>query len=136
MCHRPRPSKEYQKGASLVAALFFIVIVALFGILALRTINMGTISSSEQFRYTQGGYAALGARDLRILNILSNGAAGWDGTGSIEIGPCTVRQDAYGQASDKDIFGNNITIIRFKLRSMCKGEGPSIGRTWEAVIRK
>ena len=136
MCRNQCSVIGNSKGITLVAALFFIVIVATFGILSLRIINMGTISSSEQFRNTEGGFAALGARELRILYILSDGLTGWDGTGSIEIGPCTVTQDMYDQAMDKDIFGNNITVIRFRLKCLCASEGESIGRTWEAVIKK
>jgi len=125
-----------RKGASLIAALFFVLIVAIFGILSLRIVNMGTISSSEEYRYNQGGFSALTARDLRALYILSGGSNGWDGTGSLVIGPCTITQEAYDEATDRDIFGNSVIIIRFRLKSSCGGEGEAIGRTWEAVIRK
>ncbi len=119
-----------------MAALFFLVIVGLFGILSLRIINMGTISSSEEYLFNQGAYSALGARDLRVLYLLSNGATGWDGTGSIRIGPCTVTQAGYSESGDKDLYGNNITVIRFRLQALCGAEGQPIGRTWEAVVKR
>ena len=125
-----------QDGVTLLAALFFLVIVAIFGILALRLVDIGSISSSENVLFSQSAFSAAGARDLRILNIMSGGTYGWDGSGTVNIAGCSVQQIAYKEVTDKGIYGANVTIIRIRLKSLCSSEGSSIGRTWETIIKK
>lgn len=64
--HKKSPLAN-QGGFGLVAAIFAMVILALFGVLAARYIFTTSISSAEDYLWTQSLYAAEAAAQRRIL---------------------------------------------------------------------
>lgn len=62
-----RRQKKQQNGFSLIAALFVIVIVALFGTLISRLIAINSVSSSEDYLSAQALYSAESAARLKIM---------------------------------------------------------------------
>ncbi len=128
----PWPGEEIrrQRGGTLLSAIFFLVIVALFGILAIKLISGSSVSSAEEYRYVQAGYAALAARELRIIN-LDRGSGGWDGTSTLNIGGCSSTQIMGATNASSD----NGTIM-FRVKGSCSSEGEDVSRAWEAVFRK
>jgi len=69
MCHKHPSLKNLpdQRGFGLVAALFAVVILALFGVLAARYIFTTSISSAEDYLWAQTLYSAESTAHRRIL---------------------------------------------------------------------
>jgi hypothetical protein len=61
------PHRLGQDGFGLVAALFVVVFLALFGVLAARNLATTSLSSSEDYLWTQALYAAEATAHRRIL---------------------------------------------------------------------
>ncbi|MCF6291404.1 MAG: hypothetical protein L3J03_10475 [Desulfobacterales bacterium] len=61
------PEQKQQHGFSLIAALFVIVILALFGTLISRLVAINSISSSEDYLSAQALYSAESAARLKIM---------------------------------------------------------------------
>lgn len=89
-----------EKGFGLVAAMFAVVILALFGVLAARYISTTAVTSAEDFLWSQTLYSAESNAHLRILfrdnggnfggippnpviqNVTSNITENWNGIGN------------------------------------------------------
>ncbi|MBU0482349.1 MAG: hypothetical protein KKG47_14750 [Proteobacteria bacterium] len=56
-----------QKGIGLVAAMFAVVILALFGVLIARNIATTTVASADDYRWAQALYSAEATGHLTIL---------------------------------------------------------------------
>ncbi len=54
-------------GFGLIAAIFVIVILALFGLLTVRYVSTTSVASAEDYLWAQGLYAAESAAQLKIL---------------------------------------------------------------------
>jgi heme/copper-type cytochrome/quinol oxidase subunit 3 len=65
-----------QEGIGLIAAIFLIVVVAMFGVLIARYTMISSQASAEDYLWSQALYAAEGAAQLRILNH-DGGGGGW-----------------------------------------------------------
>ena len=123
-----------QAGITMLAAVFFLVVVALFGLLAVRMISTGTVSSAEGYLNIQGEFSALSGRELRTLYIDRGGASGWAGNTTLDVGACNVTQVAFATANDTDYTGAPVTVSRFSIEASCGAEGEPVGGRWEAVI--
>jgi hypothetical protein len=66
-----------QDGIGLIAAIFLIVVVAMFGVLIARYTMISSQSSAEDYLWAQALYAAESAAQLRILEDDDGGPAGW-----------------------------------------------------------
>jgi len=78
----PEAHKTYsnQNGIGLIAALFVIVILALFGLLIARYTMTAAISSSEDYLWTKTYYGVESGIRLRMLEDDGGGNwAGWTG---------------------------------------------------------
>ena len=122
-----------ERGVTLMAALFFIVIIALFGLLAVRFISMGQIGSGEAYRYSQARFAALAGRELHFLYLDTGGTYGWDGAAPVRltVGRCRVER-TFGDVNatlDED-------AVIFRLRGSCGGASEGVARVWEAAFHK
>ena len=69
MCHRKNILRiiKDQKGVGLVAAMFAVVILALFGVLIARNIATTTVASADDYRWAQALYSAESTAHLMIL---------------------------------------------------------------------
>ncbi len=71
-----KPIKN-QDGIGLIAAIFLIVVVAMFGVLIARYTMISSQTSAEDFLWSQALYSAEGAAQLRILNDDGGGPPTW-----------------------------------------------------------
>ncbi len=128
-----------------MAALFFIVIIALFGLLAVRFISMGQIGSGEAYRYSQARFAALAGRELHFLwldtNGTSSGPYGWDGAHPprLTVERCSVERvlgdvNASLRTGLGPPFSHHARL--FRLNGACGGGGEAVARVWEAVFNR
>lgn len=67
-----------QHGFGLIAAIFVIVILAVFGLLVARFTGTGSVQSAEDYLWAQALYSAQSASRLRIL--IDDGGGPWSGT--------------------------------------------------------
>ncbi|MEN8256680.1 MAG: hypothetical protein ABFS09_02345 [Thermodesulfobacteriota bacterium] len=74
-----RKPLENQDGIGLIAAIFIIVVVAMFGVLIARYTMVSSQSSAEDYLWSQALYAAESAAQLRILESDGGGPGGWSG---------------------------------------------------------
>jgi hypothetical protein len=65
------------QGIGLVAAIFVISIMAMFGLLIARYVSTGTTSSMDDYQWTQALYSAETGAKLRIL--FRDGGGNWGG---------------------------------------------------------
>lgn len=72
MFHKPLTD---QQGIGLIAALFIIVVVAMFGVLIARYTMISSQASAEDYLWAQALYAAESATRLRILE--DDGGGNW-----------------------------------------------------------
>ncbi|MDF1577943.1 MAG: hypothetical protein P1P81_05795, partial [Desulfobulbales bacterium] len=72
-----KPPLRDQRGFGLVAALFVVVILAMFGVLTARYIFTTSVSSAEDYLWSQALYAAEAAAHKRILYHDGGGAGGF-----------------------------------------------------------
>jgi hypothetical protein len=68
-----------QEGIGLIAAIFLIVVVAMFGVLIARYTMISSQASAEDYLWSQALYSAESAAQLRILEDDDGGPAGWRG---------------------------------------------------------
>ncbi len=117
----------------MLAAVFFIVIVAFFGLVAIRFMSMGQLGSAEAYRYAQARFAAFAGRELHFLYLDTAGSYGWDGASpaSLAVGGCSVER-TYG---DVNASGDNATKL-FRVRGACGSETEQVARVWEAVFNR
>ncbi|MBU0675381.1 MAG: hypothetical protein KJ950_12115 [Proteobacteria bacterium] len=77
----PKPLKisqtDNQQGFGLIAALFMIVILAMFGSLAARYLATTTITSTDDYLWAKSLYAAESAANRRILYHDGGGTGGF-----------------------------------------------------------
>jgi len=78
--HRKRQAE--QAGFGLVTAIFVIVILALFGILAARYVTLTSISASEDYLAAQALYSAESAARLKIMCFDKGGGPPFYGAGN------------------------------------------------------
>ena len=78
----PRKKNTEQSGFGLVTAIFVIVILALFGILAVRYAALTSISASEDYLAAQALYAAESAARLKIMCFDKGGGPPFYGAGN------------------------------------------------------
>ena len=64
-----------EKGMGLVAAIFIIVVLAVFGVLIARFTTTTSVTSVEDYLWAQALYSAEAAAQLRILN--HDGGGNW-----------------------------------------------------------
>ncbi|PLX49039.1 MAG: hypothetical protein C0613_09175 [Desulfobulbaceae bacterium] len=76
---------QNQDGIGLIAALFIIVVVAMFGVLIGRYTMISSQASAEDYLWAQALYAAESVTQLRILEDDGGGnwPAGWSATPTI-----------------------------------------------------
>lgn len=72
-------SFQNQRGFGLVAAVFLIVVVSMFGVLIARYVATTSISSAEDYISAQSLYSARSAAALRILYYDGGGGGAWGG---------------------------------------------------------
>lgn len=72
-----RKPLDNQKGIGLLAAIFIIVVVAMFGLLISRYTMISSQSSAEDYLWSQALYAAESAAKLRILKDDGGGPSVW-----------------------------------------------------------
>ena len=117
----PEAHKTYanQNGIGLIAALFVIVILALFGLLIARYTVTTSISSSEDYLYAKTYYAVESGIRLRMLEDDGGGNwAGWpgypqiDGTTITQIATTLQPPQAPGQPTTLRAQGNQNDIVR------------------------
>ena len=71
-----------QNGFGLLAAVFVVVIVAMFGALLIRYTQSGAAASAEDYLWAQALYTAESAAQLQILDNDGGGPGGpWPGAG-------------------------------------------------------
>lgn len=94
--NRSTPERN-QTGIGLLAAVFIIVIVGLFGLLIARYTMISSVASAEDFQAAQGLYSAESAAQLRILS--------HDGGGNLGafVFPVTVKD--FTVTASTDNFG-------------------------------
>jgi heme/copper-type cytochrome/quinol oxidase subunit 3 len=68
-----------QAGIGLIAAIFIVVVVAMFGVLIARYTMISSQSSAEDYLWAQALYAAESAAQLSILHA-DGGGGGWTWT--------------------------------------------------------
>jgi hypothetical protein len=114
----PEIQKTYsnQKGIGLIAAIFVIVILALFGLLIARYTMTTAISSAEDYLWAKTYYAVESGIRLRMLEDDGGGNwAGWtgyplvDGTAITEI---SASLQPIGQPSSIRAQGSQNDIVR------------------------
>ncbi len=67
-----------QEGIGLIAAIFLIVVVGMFGVLIARYTMISSQASAEDYLWSQALYAAESAARLRILtHDVAGGLGGW-----------------------------------------------------------
>ena len=71
-------------GFGLIAAIFVIVILAMFGLLTVRYVSSTSVASAEDYLWAQGLYAAESAAQLKIL-CRDNGGT-WGGGANCAVG--------------------------------------------------
>ncbi len=103
-----------QAGIGLIAAIFLIVVVAMFGVLIARYTMISSQSSAEDILWGQALYSAEGAAQLNILHADGGGPGGWGGappiinafttqiTGPSPLPPSTI-QEIQSRASRANI---------------------------------
>jgi heme/copper-type cytochrome/quinol oxidase subunit 3 len=74
MFRRPLANQE---GIGLIAAIFIIVVVGMFGVLIARYTMISSQTSAEDYLWSQSLYAAESGARLRILQDDGGGPAGW-----------------------------------------------------------
>lgn len=78
MCHSNAKSPlQNQRGFGLIAAIFVVVILAMFGVLTARYIFTTSISSAEDYLWVQALYAAEATAKRRILHLDGGGTGTW-----------------------------------------------------------
>ncbi len=97
-----------QQGIGLVAAVFVIVVLGLFGTLLARYTATGSRAAAEDYVWAQALYAAESAARLRILN--HDGGGNWAGFAFPAINNCQT-------ASDLDSFAGPGTPARLRVRA-------------------
>ena len=70
-------SVKNQQGFGLIAAVFLIVVIGMFGVLIARYVATTSISSAEDYLSAQSLFSARSAASLRILFHDSGGPLGW-----------------------------------------------------------
>lgn len=108
-----------QKGIGLIAAIFVIVILALFGLLIARYTMTTSVSSAEDYLWAKTYYAVESGIRLRMLEDDGGGNwAGWaaypqiDGTTITQFATAQQPPQAPGQPSTIRAQGNQNDIIR------------------------
>ncbi len=119
-----KPIKN-QDGIGLIAAIFLIVVVAMFGVLIARYTMISSQSSAEDLLWSQALYSAEGAAQLRILEADGGGPAAWVWsdpiissftttiTGPVFVGGSTTIQEIQSQASRANI--SRTIEVRYRL---------------------
>lgn len=91
-CKRP---VQNQDGFGLVAALFAVIILAMFGVLAARYLFTTAISSAEDYLWAQALYGAEAAAHRQILAHDGGGTGGFVTPLIIQNTTCTVTSDSW-----------------------------------------
>lgn len=81
-----------QNGFGLIAAIFIVVILAVFGLLVARFTGTGSLQSAEDYLWAQALYSARSAANLRMLNDDNGGP--WSGP-NLTIGGFTTNELTY-----------------------------------------
>lgn len=92
----PEPSAiiANQKGIGLIAAIFVIVTLSLFGVLVARYSQTTSVASAEDYLWVQTYYSAESALRVRILE--DDGGGNWAGwTGYPEIAGATITEVSF-----------------------------------------
>lgn len=114
----PDMQKTYsnQKGIGLIAALFVIVILALFGLLITRYTMTTSVSSAEDYLWAKTYYAVESGIRLRMLEDDGGGNwAGWTGYPLVDATTITEVSSSLqpiGQPSSIRAQGNKNDIVR------------------------
>lgn len=89
-----------QHGFGLIAAIFVVVILAVFGLLVARFTGTGSVQSAEDYLWAQALYSARSAANLRMLNDDSGGP--WSGP-NLTIAGFTTNELTYTTPTAPDI---------------------------------
>ncbi|MBU0485846.1 MAG: hypothetical protein KKB30_15185 [Proteobacteria bacterium] len=116
MCHNDKQSLlRNNQGFGLIAAVFVIVILAMFGLLTARYVATTSVASADDYLWAQGLYAAESAIQLKILCRDLGGT--WGGGANCDTGtypdPTIAR---FTTQATTDNFGgiSNPSILRIQ----------------------
>jgi hypothetical protein len=103
------------RGMGLVAAIFIIVILAVFGMLIARFTSTTSVTSVEDYLWAQALYSAEAAAQLRILN--HDGGGNWGGfsypvINNFTITPVTDSFSGAGSPATLDVLATRATVVR------------------------
>ena len=73
MCRDQTRPLSNQRGIGLITAIFAVVILGLFGLLISRFVATTTVSSAEEYLWSQAIYAADAGAQLQILSLDNGG---------------------------------------------------------------
>jgi type II secretory pathway pseudopilin PulG len=104
-----------EKGFGLIAAIFVIVILAMFGLLVARYTTTSSVSSVEDYLWAQALYSAESAAQLQILNY--DGGGNWvtfafPTIADFTITPVADDFDSAGTAATLSVRANRNEISR------------------------
>jgi heme/copper-type cytochrome/quinol oxidase subunit 3 len=97
-----------QEGIGLIAAIFLIVVVAMFGVLIARYTMISSQASAEDYLWSQALYSAESAAQLRILEDDDGGPAGWTWAADPTINTFTTTVSA------PSLVGSSTTIYEIQ----------------------
>jgi hypothetical protein len=117
MYRRPLAIISNQQGIGLIAALFVIVILSLFGVIVARFTQTTSVASAEDYLWAQTYYSAESALRLRILE--DDGGGNWSGWTNYptSLGGATITEVSFssmpvGQPSSVKVKATIINIVR------------------------
>jgi heme/copper-type cytochrome/quinol oxidase subunit 3 len=95
-----------QDGIALIAAIFLIVVVAMFGVLIARYTMISSQASAEDYLWSQALYSAESAAQLRILE--DDGGGNWGAWANPTINTFTTTVSA------PSLVGSSTTIYEIQ----------------------
>lgn len=108
-----RKALKNQQGIGLLAAIFIVVIVGMFGVLLSRYLVISSKSSAEDLLWAQALYAAESGARLQILFTDGGGPSGWSWSTPALQG-CSVTMSPppnLSNPSDPNRIGNSSTYL-------------------------
>ncbi len=111
-----------QRGMGLIAAVFIIVVVGMFGVLIARYTTISSVNSAEDSVWAQALYSA---ESTMRLNILRN-----DGGGNLSAQPSLVKPTVGGV--DTDIITDSFTVSSAPATIRVRAIRAQVSRTVEA----
>lgn len=98
-----------ERGLGLIAAVFVIVVVGLFGSLIARYATLGSVSSAEDYLWAQALYSAQSSAQLAVLYSDGGGTGSYSlsSVGGFTVTTSTVT-DGVEASATREINGNAI----------------------------